>query len=188
MDNEVQQPAIVRWTLKLEEAAVLDRPVHSLEPPVHAIFGSGTRGAVLRGQWLGHALHPTLTDLVLGTWTSATLLDLFGGREWAAPAQHLIGTGLVAAGPRPGPAGRMVPSRTSRQTSRPGPCGHQRGGHRRVRRVVARSPQGPARDRGTARPARSHRLGCRRLPGGHLAAARKVASHHPRYDKSPAST
>ncbi len=99
MDNEVQQPPIVRWTLKLEEAAVLDRPVHSLEPYVHAIFGTGTRGAILRGQWLGHALHPTLTDLVLGTWTSATLLDVLGGREWAAPAQRLIGTGLLAAGP-----------------------------------------------------------------------------------------
>ena len=66
---------------------------------------------MLRGEWLGHALHPTLTDVTLGTWTSATLLDLFGGRDSSAAAQRLIGTGLLAAGPMvrqvDGPSGRQ---------------------------------------------------------------------------------
>src|SRR5215208_1044560 len=34
---------------------------------------------ILSGTWLGHPLHPPLTDLVIGAWTSAALLDLFGG-------------------------------------------------------------------------------------------------------------
>ena len=63
-------PGIVRWTLRLEEAKGLDRPVRMLEPSVRDLFGTGTRGSVLRGDWLGHALHPVLTDVVLGTWTS----------------------------------------------------------------------------------------------------------------------
>lgn len=92
-------PRIVRWTLGLEEATALDRPVKALEPVVHSWFGTGRRGSVLRGEWLGHAVHPSLTDVVLGTWTSASLLDLFGGRESVAAAQKLIGAGLLAVGP-----------------------------------------------------------------------------------------
>ena len=72
------------------------------EPPLASIrswFGTGTRGSVLRGEWLGHAVHPVLTDVVIGTWTSATLLDVLGGPEMSAAAQRLIGTGLLAAGP-----------------------------------------------------------------------------------------
>jgi hypothetical protein len=64
-----------------------------------SVFGTGARAAVLRGDWLGHAVHPLLTDLVLGTWTSASLLDLFGGTESSAAAQRLIGAGLLAVGP-----------------------------------------------------------------------------------------
>ena len=99
MDPAERATPLVRWTLQLENAHVLDRPVQAVEPSIRALFGTGTRGSILRGDWLGHAVHPMLTDLVLGTWTSASVLDLLGGREWAAPAQSLIGTGLLAAGP-----------------------------------------------------------------------------------------
>jgi len=99
MDPTERPPGIVRWTLRLEDAAALDRPVQALEPRIRSVFGTGTRASVLRGEWLGHAVHPLLTDLVIGTWTSATLLDLFGGRESSIPAQRLIGTGLLAVGP-----------------------------------------------------------------------------------------
>jgi hypothetical protein len=99
MNLSERSPRVVGWTLRLEETAALDGPVHALEPLVQAWFGSGTRGSVLRGEWLGHAIHPVLTDLALGTWTSASLLDLFGGPDSAAPAQLLVGTGLLAAGP-----------------------------------------------------------------------------------------
>src|SRR6476619_6531463 len=51
-------PALVRWTLGLEEATALDGPVQALEPHVRSWFGTGTRGSVLRGDWLGHAIHP----------------------------------------------------------------------------------------------------------------------------------
>jgi uncharacterized membrane protein len=53
----------------------------------------------LRGAWLGHALHPLLTDFPLGAWMSASFLDLFGGAEARRPAQRLVGFGLVAALP-----------------------------------------------------------------------------------------
>jgi len=95
----MERNVLVRGMQRLEDAAALDRPVLALEPHVTSLFGSGTRGSVLRGEWLGHALHPLLTDLVIGSWTSATVLDLFGGRDTAAAAQRLVATGLLAVGP-----------------------------------------------------------------------------------------
>jgi hypothetical protein len=97
--NRSEAPSVVRWTLRLEQATSLDRAVDAVEPTIRSAFGTGARAAVLRGEWLGHAVHPLLTDLVLGSWTSATVLDLFGGRESAPAAQRLIGTGLLAVAP-----------------------------------------------------------------------------------------
>ncbi len=93
------RPAVVDWTLRLEEADALDGAVRAVEPLVRTAFGTGARGALLRGDWLGHALHPVLTDAVLGSWTSATLLDLVGGEEAAPAARTLVGAGLLAVGP-----------------------------------------------------------------------------------------
>lgn len=55
----------------------------------------GSTGDALRGRWLGHALHPLLTDFPLGCWLSAGLLDLLGGRKSRPAAQRLIGLGLA---------------------------------------------------------------------------------------------
>lgn len=94
-----ERPAVVDWTLRLEETAALDGAIESVRPTITNVFGSGRRAAVLRGDWLGHAVHPLLTDVVLGTWTSAVVLDLCGGKESAAAAQRLVGIGLLAAAP-----------------------------------------------------------------------------------------
>lgn len=103
MTTSPQEPAtapqVVRWTRALEEATALDGPVRAVEPVVRTAFGTGTRGEVLRGDWLGHALHPVLTDLTLGSWTSATILDLVGGRGAREAAQTLVAAGLATAGP-----------------------------------------------------------------------------------------
>ena len=105
MNSIERPPSIVRWTLRLENATALDRPVHALEPSVRALFGTGTRGSVLRGEWLGHAVHPMLTDVALGTWTSASVLDLFGGPDSAAAPRGSSGPGCSPPGQRPGPDG-----------------------------------------------------------------------------------
>jgi uncharacterized membrane protein len=49
----------------------------------------------LQGAWLGHALHPLMTDLPLGCWIGAGLVDLFGGRGGRNAAQRLVGAGLL---------------------------------------------------------------------------------------------
>jgi uncharacterized membrane protein len=62
-------------------------------------LNEGRTGAVLRGEWLGHALHPLMTDVPLGCWMSASLLDLVGGRRSRASARRLLGIGILAAVP-----------------------------------------------------------------------------------------
>jgi nitrite reductase/ring-hydroxylating ferredoxin subunit/uncharacterized membrane protein len=54
---------------------------------------------LLSGTWMGHALHPMLTDLPIGSWTSAFFLDLFGGERAHHAADLLVGVGVVSALP-----------------------------------------------------------------------------------------
>lgn len=60
---------------------------------------SGAAGSVLRGEWLGHALHPLMTDLPIGCWTSSMLLDLVGGRRSRPASRRLVGLGVLTALP-----------------------------------------------------------------------------------------
>jgi uncharacterized membrane protein len=55
--------------------------------------------AIARGRWLGHPLHPALTDLPIGFWTSAMLVDVVGGTAGATTARRLIAWGNATAVP-----------------------------------------------------------------------------------------
>ena len=65
---------------KIEQLSGLDAVADPLQRAVMALIpaGSKTKDA-LSGTWFGHPLHPPLTDLVIGPWTSALFLDLVGG-------------------------------------------------------------------------------------------------------------
>ena len=182
--NAIERPPmIVRGTLRLEEATTLDRAVHALEPSIQALFGTGPRASVLRGEWLGHAVHPLLTDVVVGTWTSASLLDLLGGRDASAAAQTLIGTGLLAAGPTAWTGWA--------EWSAIGPRDKRVGLVHAVSNGLAISAYAAswiARRRGRHRTGARLALagmavsGVAAYLGGHLTEARQVASRHPAYD------
>lgn len=62
-------------------------------------LADGRLGPGLRGEWMGHSLHPALTDLPIGCWTSAWFLDILGGKRSRPAAQRLIGIGLLAVIP-----------------------------------------------------------------------------------------
>jgi nitrite reductase/ring-hydroxylating ferredoxin subunit/uncharacterized membrane protein len=53
----------------------------------------------LSGTWLGHQLHPLLTDVTIGAWVSATALDVVGGDASAGSARLLTGIGILSAVP-----------------------------------------------------------------------------------------
>jgi nitrite reductase/ring-hydroxylating ferredoxin subunit/uncharacterized membrane protein len=54
---------------------------------------------LLSGTWLGHPLHPLLTDVVVGAWTSSFLLDLVPGRKTRKASDRLVDIGILAAVP-----------------------------------------------------------------------------------------
>ncbi len=57
------------------------------------------RRSPLHTDALGHSVHPFLTDLTLGCWTSASVLDLFGGAQARHASTLLVGAGLASAVP-----------------------------------------------------------------------------------------
>lgn len=79
---------------------------------------SGRAGAVLRGDWLGHALHPLLTDLPLGCWLSASMLDILGGRTSSKAAQRLVGLGVLASLPTAASGAAELPGISDRRVLR----------------------------------------------------------------------
>src|SRR4051794_35838640 len=83
---------------RLEGASFLDPAAEPVGRFFRANLPPGPKSG-LTGTWLGHALHPLLTDVVVGSWTSALLLDLTGGRVSEQAARRLIAIGLVSAPP-----------------------------------------------------------------------------------------
>lgn len=84
---------------RIEQDEALDGPVAVLDRLVPDSFRTGERRALLGGRWLGHALHPMLTDFPLGMWMSASLLDVVGGSSSRKASRRLIGIGVAAAVP-----------------------------------------------------------------------------------------
>src|SRR3712207_721873 len=80
----------------IEGTAALDATAKAAGKRVRATFSPGTLKDALSGTWLGHALHPLLTDVVVGSSVSATLLDVLGADADGAAQRRLIGVGIAA--------------------------------------------------------------------------------------------
>ena len=91
------------WLLDRVSALGADERLDRLSGPI----GDAVRRALdrqplkdlLSGTWLGHPLHPLLTDLPIGFWTSAFTLDLLGGRDARRAATRLVAWGVLSALP-----------------------------------------------------------------------------------------
>lgn len=82
---------------RLEGIEALDRIQPFLRNRVEAL-PTPVR-SVLSGEWLGHPLHPALTDLPIGFWTSAFVLDLVPTKGAARASTALVGLGVATAAP-----------------------------------------------------------------------------------------
>jgi nitrite reductase/ring-hydroxylating ferredoxin subunit/uncharacterized membrane protein len=71
--------------------------------PLAKLVGRATAPAAIKnalsGNWLGHQLHPLLTDVTIGAWTSVPVIDLVGGSGGADAARLLTGFGILSAVP-----------------------------------------------------------------------------------------
>ena len=82
---------------QLEHARALDELVEAGQHLTDRL-PADVRSA-LAGEWLGHPLHPVLTDLPIGCWTTSWILDLVGGRRSARVATAFVGLGVATAVP-----------------------------------------------------------------------------------------
>ena len=93
--------SIISW---IDRQAWLEKFSKSLQKVVASIFSSGGPVAIkirdfLHGTWLGHPLHPVLTDIPIGAFTAALTLDTLemttGKKVYGKGADTAITVGLV---------------------------------------------------------------------------------------------
>src|SRR5437763_5654346 len=97
MDHEIIFETIAKQEWLESAADPISKTIRSLFP--------GDAGRVIKnalhGAWLGHPLHPVLTDIPVGAWTLAMVLDALDGlgasRELRAGADFAVAFGLVGA-------------------------------------------------------------------------------------------
>jgi nitrite reductase/ring-hydroxylating ferredoxin subunit/uncharacterized membrane protein len=93
------RPVLHRLAERVGQIEALDPPAQQLLGLADKVIKPGRARDALSGTFLGHALHPLMTDLPIGSWTSAVLLDNFGGRQSEGAARKLIGLGILASVP-----------------------------------------------------------------------------------------
>src|SRR3954466_6601529 len=93
------RPRLHHLAERVASAAALDGPAEAVAEKIRGAIPRGPVKDALSGTQLGHALHPFLTDLPIGTWTPATLLDVVGGRAARPASERLIAAGVLAAVP-----------------------------------------------------------------------------------------
>lgn len=89
----------------IESQDWLEDPSNSLQAGVKgAIDAAGPAGRtaedILHGVWLGHNLHPVLTDIPLGSWTAAAAMDtmeMLGNTAVGPGADAAVTVGLLGA-------------------------------------------------------------------------------------------
>jgi len=82
---------------RLEHARRLDGAAQAISGAVQRRIGTGAGADALHGTWLGQPVHPALTGLPMGFWTSAAVLDFVPGSQRASRA--LIALGLAGSVP-----------------------------------------------------------------------------------------
>lgn len=81
----------------IEQATVLDRPIHMITAAVQKVLRPGAVKDILHGVPAGHPAHPPLTDVPMGCWMSVAVLDLVPGTERAT--RTLVAVGLAGVVP-----------------------------------------------------------------------------------------
>lgn len=90
----------------IDKQEALEAASDALQPAVTNMFRAGGEAGqaaknFLHGTWLGHPLHPVLTDIPVGAWTTALALDAMeavsGREEFGSAADAAVAVGLVGA-------------------------------------------------------------------------------------------
>lgn len=90
---------LTQITDRIESAEGLDGLAAGIGELSAKLVAEPGRASLLRSGTLGHAVHPVLTDVPLGAWMSAAVLDWTGGDRMAPASQRLVALGNLAAVP-----------------------------------------------------------------------------------------
>jgi nitrite reductase/ring-hydroxylating ferredoxin subunit/uncharacterized membrane protein len=83
----------------LEGASALDAPAKAIAAKDRDLLGDSAFKQAISGTGMGHPVHPPLTDVVIGSFLSASLLDFLAPRAGAQAARLLIKLGIAASVP-----------------------------------------------------------------------------------------
>jgi nitrite reductase/ring-hydroxylating ferredoxin subunit/uncharacterized membrane protein len=97
--EQTRRPRAYEATEALASVEALDSTADAISGFVRKVIPAGPVKDALSGSWLGHALHPLLTDVPIGLWTSALTLDWVGGDDARVAADRLIALGVGATVP-----------------------------------------------------------------------------------------
>ena len=137
-------PRLHRLAAATGQLEALDAPAKRVASVVRSLLPGGPVKDALSGTLLGHPAHPLLTDVPIGSWTSAVMLDWIGGSDSRTAARRLRGRGNTRGGAdRGGGLLRLGGHRDVERHRAPDRPGPRRGQHRRARHVQRVLP-GPA--------------------------------------------
>lgn len=172
----------------IDGAEVLDRVATPLSEAVRSVLAPGAVKDALSGTWLGHPLHPVLTDVVVGSLLSASALDLLGGQSLETARARLIGLGIVAYAPTAASgASDWLDATSDPRVKREGVV-HAAANLLGVSMYATSLPAGKRGARGRAVALRSAGLGMLVLGaylGGHLSFRRNVGPDQTVFDAGP---
>lgn len=97
--SETRRPRAYEATQALARFGALDAPADTISRWIRRAVPHGPVKDALSGSWLGHAVHPMLTDVPIGLWTGALALDWLGGRDAQGASDRLVALGIGATVP-----------------------------------------------------------------------------------------
>ena len=84
---------------RIGDIDALDRVAGPVSRTAKKLVPAGPVKDVLSGTPVGHPIHPPLTDVPIGCFTAATVLDLLGGSRFEDAVEDLLLVGIVSAVP-----------------------------------------------------------------------------------------
>lgn len=96
----IPPPALIEKIVeRITASQTLDKIGSTVGTAFARVVRPGKLKDLLSGTWLGHPLHPLLTDVPIGAWTSAMVFDIVDSDRWRSAADALVGFGVLAAAP-----------------------------------------------------------------------------------------
>lgn len=97
ISRSLVRPRPLKAVEDIEHAGFLDKPGRAITKVLGRVLPPGRFKDMLHGVPVGHPAHPPLTDLPIGCFMSAAVLDMVPGT--APAAEMLVATGLIASVP-----------------------------------------------------------------------------------------